>query len=426
MKQVMYRLALLLLLLLMLVSLVACGAPDEEEAEEAPFEYDTTFVETPYAGTTLVVYNWGEYMSDGSEGSADIVALFEEKYGIKVIYATYASNEDMYAKLKSGGVSYDVIFPSEYMVGKLREEGLLEEIDTDSLSNYKYIDERYKGLFYDPQDRYSVPYTVGMLGILYNTTMVDPEDVEAQSWSLMWNEKYAGNILTFDNPRDAFGIAQLYQKLDLNSTEYADWDLAQEWLMKQRPLLQGYVMDEIFQTMEGGNAAIAAYYAGDCLSMMDENPDLAFYYPVEGTNIFIDAMCIPKGAKNVGAAHLFIDFLLEPDIAALNANYIAYASPNTAVLDNPYYDYVEGTFEYDILYGTPESYEDDPSKTQYYHTMPNDVIAYYNRLFDEVKTGNENQGLFMAILPVVMVGCVGFIVYNAVQDARKKRKKIRK
>lgn len=424
MKKYLHLLSLLFLVLLLTLSLVGCGEPEEEE--EAPFEYDTTFVETPYAGTTLVVYNWGEYMSDGSEGSADIVGLFEEKYGIKVIYATYASNEDMYAKLKSGGVAYDVIFPSEYMVGKLREEGLLEEIDTDSLKNYHYIDERYKGLFFDPENKYSVPYTVGMLGILYNTTLVDEADVAEQSWSLMWNPKYAGNILTFDNPRDAFGIAQLYQGLPLNSTELAAWDKAQEWLKAQRPLLQGYVMDEIFQTMEGGNAAIAAYYAGDCLSMMDENPDLSFYYPVEGTNIFIDAMCIPKGAKNVGAAHLFIDFLMEPDIAALNANYIAYASPNTAVLENPYYDYGEGTFEYEILYGTPESYKDDPNKTQYYQTMPNEVIAYYNRLFDEVKTGDENKELFMAILPVVMVVCVGILAANGVTDFKKKRKKIRK
>ena len=258
-----------------------------------------------------------------------------------------------------------------------------------------------------------------MLGIVYNTTVVDEADVG--NWSLMWNEKYAGQILTFDNPRDAFGIAQLYAGLNLNSTELADWDLAQKYLLEQRPLLQGYVMDEIFQAMEGGNAAIAAYYAGDCLSMMDENPDLAFYYPEEGTNMFVDAMCIPKGAKNPGAAMLFMDFLMDPDIAALNANYIAYASPNSAVLENEYYEYGEGTFEYEILYGTPESYKDDPSKTQFYETMPNEVITYYNRLFDQVKTGTENQGIFVAILPTVLVGCIVFLSVNAVLDHRRKR-----
>ncbi len=423
-----YRILFLMLIAILSLSLFSCGSADGEEDPEV-VDYDVTYVDTPYAGTTLVIYNWGEYISDGSEGTADIVALFEKKYNIKVVYTTYASNEDMYAKLKSGGVSYDIIVPSEYMVGKLIEEDMLLELDMSEFENYHYISDQYKNLFYDPENKYSVPYTVGMLGILYNTKLVDPEDVKDQSWGLMWNPKYKENILNFDNPRDAFGIAQLYAGLDVNSLNKADWNKAMELLKEQRPLLQGYVMDEIFQTMEGGNAAIAAYYAGDCLSMMEENPDLAFYYPKEGTNIFIDAMCIPRGAQNVGAAKLFMDFLMEPDIAALNANYICYASPNEAVLTNEYYDYKEGgeyDYIYDLLYNLPASYENDPSKTQYYHTMPQEMIAYYNRLFDEVKTGEEMTGFFMAILPVVLVGCVAFIVVDVIVTAREKRSTKRK
>ena len=354
------------------------------------FEYEVEYVETPLAGTTLNVYNWGEYIADGSEDYQDIVDLFEQKYGIEVNYTTYASNEDMYAMIKGGGASYDLIIPSDYMVGKLREEGLLEPIDMSKLKNYHYIDEKYKdNMFYDPQNEYSVPYTVGMIGVIYNTTMVDPADVEMKSWDLMWNTDYAGDILTFDNPRDAFGIAQILLGQNVNSTERDDWLIARDKLLEQRKILQGYMMDEIFQTMEGGNAAIAAYYAGDCLSMIAENPDLAFYYPEEGTNVFVDAMCIPKGAKNVDAAMLFIDFLLEPDIAALNANYICYASPHTAVPTNEYYDYPEGTPEYDILYNTPESYITDPSKTQYYHTMSSDMIEFYSNLFFAVKASKS-------------------------------------
>ena len=225
-----------------------------------------------------------------------------------------------------------------------------------------------------------------MLGVIYNTTMVDEEDLV--SWDLMWNQKYAGDILTFDNPRDAFGIAQILLGQDVNSQEQSEWLIARDKLLEQSKLVQGYVMDEIFQKMEGGNAAIAAYYAGDCLSMMGENPDLAFYYPEEGTNIFVDAMCVPKGAKNKEAAMLFMDFMLEPDIAALNANYICYASPHTAVPTNEYYDYPEGTMEYDVLYNTPTSYVKNPNKTQYYHTMPSSMIEFYSNLFLQVKANN--------------------------------------
>ena len=369
----------LALALLMLAStlfvLASCGDDDS---------YEVTYVETPYAGTTLHVYNWGEYMPDGSDGSQDVLKLFEKKYDIKVIYDTYTSNEDMYAKLSGDAVSYDIVIPSDYMIAKLIEEDLLQEIDTSSLAGYENIDPKYKNIYYDPENRYSVPYAVGMIGIIYNTTMVDAKDVEKQSWDLMWNPAYTGQILTYDNPRDAFGVAQFLAGSNVNSTNRTDWDAAYQSLLEQKPLLQGWVMDEIFAKMEGGNAAIASYYAGDCLSMIAENPDLAFYYPVEGTNVFVDAMCIPKNATNVGAAKLFIEFMLDPDIASFVANFICYASPNTAVLTNEYYDYKEGTDEYAVLYDTPEAYADG-TKTQYYHNLPANIIEYYNQLWSELK-----------------------------------------
>lgn len=349
------------------------------------FVYDVEYVETEFAGTTLNVHNWGEYIADGSEEYQDIIKLFEKKYDIKVNYTTYASNEDLYATLKTGASSYDIVIPSDYMIGKLIQDNLLQKIDVSKLSNYHYIDDQYKNLFFDPANEYSVPYTVGMIGVIYNTKVVDEADAAKQSWDLMWNEKYKGNILTYDNARDAFGIAQLRAGMDVNSENEADWDAAYQSLLAQRPYLQGFVMDEVFQTMEGGNAAIASYYAGDCISMIAENPDLAFYYPVEGTNIFVDSMCVPANAKNVGAAMLFMDFMLEPDIAAFNSNYICYASPNTAVLTNEYYDFKEGTDEYNILYVTPDSYRTDASKMQYYHTLSEKTIQRYNDLFLQVK-----------------------------------------
>ena len=349
------------------------------------WRYEVEFVETEYTGTTLNVCNWGEYIADGSEEYQDIIDLFERKYGITVIYSNYTSNEELYAMLKQGGNSYDIVIPSDYMIGKLVEEELLEKINVEELDNYHYVDGKYKNLFYDPQNEYSVPYAVGMLGVIYNTAMVDEADVASHSWDLMWNPRYAGEILNFDNPRDAFGIAQIRAGLDVNSLDRSEWLAARDALLEQAPLVYRYVMDEVFQTMEGANAAVAAYYAGDCISMMGENEDLAFYYPEEGTNVFVDAMCVPKGAKNIGAAMLFMDFMLEPDIAALNANYICYASPNTAVPTNEYYDYPEGTPEYDILYNTPASYQSDPTKTQYYHTMPSDMVQFYSDLFIAVK-----------------------------------------
>ena len=316
----------------------------------------------------LYVCNWGEYISDGSEGSLDVVKEFEKTYGIKVKYDYFSTNEELYAQLKSGA-SYDVVIPSDYMIARLIQDDLIQKINPEELENYENIAPEYKGLYFDPDDEYSVPYSVGMVGIVYNKTKVSEAEAAEQSWSLLWSDKYrTGELINMNNPRDAFGVAQCYLGLDVNTTNPADWKAAYDKLVEQNAHCI-YLMDEIYDKMELGNAAAAAYYAGDCLQMMQENEDLAFYYPKEGTNIFVDSMVIPKSAKNVDAAKLFINFMLDPEIATENANYICYASPNLAVRTNPDYDYCEGTDEYAILYELPASYKEDPARMQYYHTL---------------------------------------------------------
>lgn len=326
-----------------------------------------------YEGTTLNVFNWGMYISDGSEGSFDVNAAFEELTGIKVNYMNYDANESMYSKLKSGAVSYDIVIPSDYMIERLINENMLLKLDMSKITNYDLIDEQYKQLYFDPDNEYSVPYSVGLVGMIYNTTMVEGEP---DSWGLMWDETYADNILTFNNPRDAFAIAQFYLGSDINSTDKADWDAAAAKLKEQNAILQGRVMDEVFNKMEGENAAIAPYYAGDFLTMQENNSNLAFVYPKEGTNIFIDSICVPANAQNYEAAMMYINFMLEPEVALANAEYICYASPNTAVVENPEYSF----YQDEILYPDEASLP----KVEYFHDIDQDIRSYYEKLWEEI------------------------------------------
>lgn len=278
---------------------------------------------------TINVYNWGQYIADGTDDSLDVIEAFEEAYpNIKVNYMTFDSNESMYTKLKAGGSSFDIIIPSDYMIDKLIQEDMLEELDFSNIPNYATIDEGFKNLAYDPENRYSVPYTWGTVGIIYNTNYVDPADVTG--WEVFWNEKYSGKILMFDNPRDAFAIAQLELGYDLNTEDSVALGLSAQLLRDQKPLVQAYVMDQIFDKMERAEAWIAPYYAGDYLTMVEENPDLAFYFPEEGYNLFVDAICIPKGAEHKKEAETFINFLISPEICAQNLEYLGYSAPSTA------------------------------------------------------------------------------------------------
>ena len=359
-------------------------------------------------GTTLNVYNWGEYISDGQEGTLDVNKAFEERYGIQVNYTNYESNENMYNKLKSGGANYDVVIPSDYMIAKLVEENMLRELDYSNIPNYKYIVEKYKNLYYDPENKFSVPYTVGMVGLIYNTTIVEGNP---DSWGVLWDEKYAGKILMFNNPRDAFGIAQFYAGQSINTTDVAEWDKSIELLKEQNPLVASYVMDEVYNKMEHGDAALAPYYAGDFLTMYDVNPDLAFVYPKEGVNFFVDAMCVPKNAENPEAAELYINFMLEEDVAVANANYICYASPHKLVLESDDYD-LKGN---EVLYPA----EEDMPKTEMYENLDYDTQQYMAMLWNELKIeGNSNMDAYVG-LSVTLVLVVAYLVYKFIK--KKKR-----
>lgn len=312
-------------------------------------------------GEVINVFNWGEYISDTYEdGMLDVNKEFEKLTGIKVNYVTFESNEDMYAKIKNGGASYDIIIPSDYMIERMASEGLLQKFDTSALPNYHYIDSKYKNMYYDENNEYSVPYNVGMVGLIYNTKMVDETPT---SWKIMWDEKYAGKILMIDNPRDAFAIPQKILGYSLNSTDEKELSDVAQLLIDQKPLLQSYVMDEVFNKMESGEAAMVPYYVGDYIIMKDVNPDLAFVFPEEGVNIFVDAMCIPQTSQNVSAALKYINFMLDPEIALTNAWYIGYASPNTAVVENE--DYAEMA-ENQYLYPS----EENMPNVEYFHNLP--------------------------------------------------------
>ena len=277
--------------------------------------------------TTIYFYNWNQYISEGEDGSLDVIAAFEKKYpDIHVECLYYDDNESMYTKLANGGITVDVIIPSDYMIGRMIQENMLLELNFDNIPNYQYIDETFKNTAYDPENKYSVPYTWGTVGIIYNTKYVDEADVTG--WELLWNEKYADKVLMFGNSRDAFGIAQYLLGYNVNTTDEAELRACAAKLSEQKPVVQQYVMDQVFDAMENEEAWIAPYYAGDYLTMVDENPDLAFYLPEkQGFNVFIDAICIPKCCQEKEAAEKFIDFLCDPEISGGNMDYIGYSTP---------------------------------------------------------------------------------------------------
>ncbi len=338
----------------------------------------------------LNVYNWGEYISDGSDGSLDTVKAFEswyeETYGEKVHvnYTTYASNEDMYAKLKSGAVSYDVIIPSDYMIARLANEDMLLPLNFDNIPNYQYIEDQFRGLYYDPDDTYSIPYTYGVVGVIYDANQVDEAD--AGGWDLMWNPKYKGKILQFNNSRDAFGTAMYRAGIDVNTTDKSQWEAALQALLEQRPLVKAYVMDEIYNALESGEAAIGAYYAGDYFTMLDaqaDDVDLQFYYP-DPTNYFIDAMCIPSCCENKELAEVFINFMLSQETAVANAEYIYYASPNSLVYNDETYQEDMGEEAMEILYPEGVNFSEEYNKLAY-RNLDDEMLSYMNSLWENLK-----------------------------------------
>ncbi|MCI6354603.1 ABC transporter substrate-binding protein [Eubacterium coprostanoligenes] len=327
-------------------------------------------------GTTVNVYNWGEYISDGGEGSMDVVREFEKLTGAKVNYTNFESNENMYSKLSGGGVSYDVITPSDYMVERLIDEDMLLPLDYSNIPNMKYMREDCLNLPFDPEQKYSVCFNTGYTVLIYNKKLVKEKP---DSWKVLWDEQYKGKVLMFNNSRDAFAIAQKLLGQSLNTQNEQDWVDAAKLLAEQKDKVNPvYVMDEVFNLMESGEYAFATYYVGDYVLMNENNPDLGYAYPKEGVNAFYDAFCIPKCTQNKKGAEAFINFMQEPEVALANEEYIFYASANKAVQEN----------EECSLYGNKAVYPDPAPKSEVFKNLPQNILELENNLWSSVKSGN--------------------------------------
>ena len=319
------------------------------------------------SANVLNVYNWGEYID------TDLLDRFEQETGIKVIYNTFDSNENLYSRIRT--TSDDVIIPSDYAISRFIDEDMLRPLNFDNIPNMKYIDEKYTHLDFDPEQKYSVPYTWGVVGIVYNTKYVDEADTG--SWDLLWNPKYANRTAMFNNSRDALGIALMYLGCSLNTTDRDKLRQAADLIIAGKPVYQGIWMDQILEKLSAEEIVAAPYYNGDAVTIIDENPDLAFYVPKEGTNLFVDAMCIPKNAKNVEGAEKFINFMCSTEAAMANWEYVGYSSPQTEV-----YNELDEEITSDPLYF--------PDITQYpteaYTNLPTEINQFYNDLWVDILT----------------------------------------
>lgn len=391
------------LFMVLSASVIPVSAGDEIFSEEVVEYYKGLGLQ----GTTLNVYNWGEYIDDEE---IDVLSQFERLTGCEVNYTTFESNENMYSKLSGGGVSYDIVIPSDYMVERLISEEMLEALDYTNIPNYeKYFNsEKYGHFVENGISDYAVIYNVGTTILIYNKKMVSEEPT---SWKVLWNEQYKGKVLMFNNPRDAFAVAQFALGQDINTTKKEDWDAAADYLSEQRQTVRPeYVMDEVFIKMESGEYAFATYYAGDYELMAENNPDLGFVFPEEGVNTFYDAMCIFKGAQNKKGAEAFINFMMEPEIALANAEYIYYATPNTAVIENE---------EYSLAH-SEAVYPKNLKNTQEFHNLPTDTLQYMNNLWMKVKGENDARGLYAGFFSVIAVIVVILIIHVLKKKRMKK------
>ena len=380
----MKKIAALTLAMTMALGLFLSGCAMEDNGGDTAGSGSTGSAGNNSSGTNtgkrvVNVCSWGEYID------TSLIDEFEEKTGIEVNYQTAESNEALYSTLALGGANYDVIVPSDYMISQLLEEGMLQELDYSKIPNFEKIDPRFRNLSYDPENLYTVPYTWGTLGIIYNTTMVDEP---ITSWSSMFDEKYADNVVMIRNSRDALGIALYYLGYSVNTTDESEIREAYQLLAdaNAKGVYQAFYMDEIFQAMERGNAAITAYYAGDYLTMRENNPDLAYVVPEEGSNWFVDAMCILKNAQNVDEAHEWINFIASTEANLANMDYIWYASPNSEALE-------QYPAWYEEQYGEPldmELYEimaapqEVLDRCEAYLVTPPDIRNLYNELWTQL------------------------------------------
>lgn len=372
----------------------------EEEAFELSFSQEELDYYQRYAedDISINVYNWGEYIPDGSDDETiNLNAEFTKLTGIKVNYTTYASNEEMYAKLKGGGASYDIIIPSDYMISRMIKEDMLEEINFENIPAFENIMDKFKVSEYDPDGKFSVPYTWGTVCIIYDNTAVDiPED--EIDWDILWNEEYKDSVLMFDNPRDAFAIAEIMLGYSMNTEDSKELEKAAQLLTEQKSVIQAYVMDEIFDKMGAGEAIVAPYYTGDGLLLMDEFDHLSMVIPKSGTNLFVDAVCIPKGAKQKTAAEMYINFLCESEIACSIAEYIGYSTPNQGAFDLLDPEITENKL----------SYPDDEfiqNKTTVFRNLSDEANEKMQVLWTNMKSA-EKETTNKWIVPVFMLICV--------------------
>ncbi len=344
---------LLTLTAVLSLSLAGCGNSANEKGE-------------------VIVYNWGEYIDP------EVLTMFEEETGIKVVYDEYETNEIMYPKVEAGATAYDVICPSDYMIQKMIDNDLLAEINFDNIPNVKNIGQQYfdSSKEFDPENKYSVPYCFGTVGILYNKTMVD-EPID--SWSVLWDEKYADNILMQDSVRDAFMVPLKLNGYSMNTLDESELEVAKKALIDQKPLVQAYVVDQVRDKMIGNEAAIGVIYSGEAIYTQRENPDLEYVIPKEGTNVWIDSWVIPKNAPNKENAEIFINFMCREDIALMNFDYITYSTPNDAARE---------LIEDEDIKNSPIAF---PDLTQYsnletFHYLGSEGDELYNSLWKEVKS----------------------------------------
>ncbi len=359
---------------------------------------------------TINVYNWGEYISNGSDGGLNVNAQFTKETGINVNYTTFQTNEELFAKLSGGGANYDVIIPSDYTISKLIENDMLHKLDFNNIPNYNFIDNNFRNLEYDSKNEYAVPYTWGVVGIYYNKKYVNERE-EDIDWNILWNKKYSGKILMFDNARDSFGISLIRLGKSINSTNEDDLHKAYQELIDQKPLVQSYVMDQIFDKIGNSEAVLAPYYSGDAALIMKNNPDIGFVIPKNGSIKFVDSMCIPKGAKYKEEAEKYINFMCRTDIALENISYIGYSSPQREVMDILSKDNSYNKFSYP---------DDDTIKNcEIFLNLPSEVNILLNSLWIEVKIGTDsNWILFLATI-------LGFIIlYISVYIYKKRKNKL--
>ena len=328
---------------------------------------------------TLYVLNWGDYIDEA------LLTQFEEETGIQVNYTTMATNEEMMVKLEEADCIYDVCFPSDYIIERLIQKDLLHELNKDNIPNLQYIDERFLDLDFDPENKYSVPYTWGTVGIIYNTTMVDEP---ITSWGAMFDEKYAGQVLMINNSRDALMAALCYLGYDINTTDEGQLTEAFELVKnaKDKGVYQAFVMDEVFGKMEGGNAAITMYYAGDYLTMLENNEDLAFVIPEEGSNWFVDAMCVLKSSQHKAEAYEWINFIASTDSNLANMDYIWYASPNAeALAEYPaYYEETYGESLDEEIYNIMAIPDEERERCEIYVNLPQETLKFYDKLWTQL------------------------------------------